>query len=65
MVQLSVSFEAPAPAFITLQGEALDAYYVYQEDPSDENEAYLADRIYDQCEDHIAAWSSLDSWEVL
>lgn len=64
-VQLQVSFYAPSVTTITLQGRALDAYYEWLEDPSDENENYLSEMIYDQCESYIAMWSELNEWEVV
>lgn len=63
MVQLNVSFEAPDPTTITLQGPTLDAYYEWQDDPSEENEQYLVDMIYAQCADHIEMWSSIKDWQ--
>lgn len=64
-VKLRVEFEAPDPAHIELQGPALKAYHEWLEVPSDENEEYLAECIYDQLEDHILMWSRLGYWETL
>lgn len=61
-VQLRVSFDAPADTTITLQGGALEAYYEWQADPSEENENYLTERIYDQCMDYVAMWSTIEEW---
>jgi hypothetical protein len=63
IVHIRVGFDAPPTTIIELQEVALNAYQQWKEDPSDDNEEYLADCIYEQCESHIAAWSTLDFWD--
>lgn len=61
--KIRVEFTPPEPTTIVLQGLALEAYKAWQADPSWENEEYLTDEIYEQCEHHIAAWTTLRSWD--
>jgi len=62
-VRLSVRFNAPENTVIELQGPALAAYREWVETQSTEDEQYLADMIMEQCEDHVAMWTTLDEWD--
>lgn len=63
-VRVRVAFNAPDPAHIELQGPALRAYHRWVEDGgSFDSENDLADAIYEQCEDYILNWSTLDTWD--
>lgn len=61
-VRLSVSFTAPDPTSIVLQGPALEAFYVWLESGSDEDHDEFIDKLADQCEDHIAQWTMIEEW---
>lgn len=61
--EFRVMFNPPDPTVIKLQGPSLRAYEAWLEDPSWENEEYLTDAIYEQCEHYILQWSSLEEWE--
>lgn len=61
-IRLAVSFNAPENTVIELQGPALEAYRTWVEDQDDASEEALADAIMEQCEDHVAMWTTLDGW---
>lgn len=62
---IEVTFEAPDPTVIRLQGPALNSYNRWLEDPSWDNEEALADAIYQQCENHVTMWSTVRNWEYV
>lgn len=64
-VRLSVRFNRPENTVITLQGKTLDAYRIWQEDGDEVAEEFLANMIMEQCEDHVALWTTLDEWDIV
>jgi len=61
-IRLQVSFDAPSSIDLELQGLALQAYYRWLKDPSDDNEEALTDAIYSQCEHYVVTWSTVREW---
>lgn len=62
-IRLAVSFDAPENTVIELQGPALAAYYRWLEDGDDTSADELSDAIMEQCEEHVALWTTLNSWD--
>lgn len=63
-VDVRVNFNAPPSTTVRLyDGPALRAYYKWLEHPSWENEEALAEYIWNHCEDHVLAWTTLAEWD--
>lgn len=62
-IRLRVSFTAPDPTNIVLQGPALDAFYTWLESGDEADHDTFIEALTDQLEDHIAQWTMIDEWD--
>ena len=61
-VALRISFTAPDPTHVVLQGPALAAFRTWQESGDDADHEVFMDCLFEQVEDHVAQWTMIEEW---
>jgi len=61
-IRLHVSFTRPDSAEVVLQGPALEAFYTWLETGDEQDHIEFTEKLLEQMEDHIIAWTHIDEW---